>query len=74
MSSFMLPTEKESDNIFLKLDVHFTPGCGLKSYDSRVPGSFVILDVCLGVGGGAGGGDVIRRADLNLFLSCRMGD
>ena len=56
------------------MDVHFTPGCGLKSYDSRVPGSFVILDVCLGVGGGAGGGDVIRRADLNLFLSCRMGD
>ena len=74
MSSFMLPPEKENDNIFLKLDVHYAPGCGLKSYDSGVPGSFVILDVCLGVGGGAGGGDVIRRADLNLFLSCRMGD
>ena len=38
----------------MELDVHFTPGCGLKSYDSRVPGSFVILDVCLGVGAGPG--------------------
>ena len=53
---------------FMKLDVHILRGCGLKSYDSGVPGSFVILDVWRGAG------EVMRRADLNLFLSCRMGD
>ena len=40
---------------FMKLDVHILRGCGLKSYDSGVPGSFVILDVY--DGGGVRGGD-----------------
>ena len=35
----------ENNNIYMKLDVHISLGCGLKSYDSGVPGSFVIWDV-----------------------------
>ena len=41
---------------FMKLDVHILRGCGLKSYDSGVPGSFVILDVWRGGGGDEEGG------------------